>query len=93
MAGQKKTAAAVRLGLPADYVEFLESLKTRVRQAQTKAMLSVNHEMIALYWDIGRRIVERQEREDWGRAIVERLADDMQSAFSGMGGFSRTNVF
>ena len=92
MAGQKKTAAAVRLGLPADYVEFLESLKTRVRQAQTKAMLSVNHEMIAMYWDIGRRIVERQEHDGWGKNVVNRLASDLQQAFPGMGGFSSVNV-
>ncbi len=93
MAGQKKTAAAVRLGLPSDYVEFLESLKSRVRQSQTKAMLSVNRELIVLYWDIGRQIVERQEHSGWGRATVERLADDMRAAFPGMGGFSRSNVF
>jgi DUF1016 N-terminal domain len=42
-----------------DYASFLESLKSRVRQAQTKAMLSVNRELIQLYWDIGRLIVER----------------------------------
>ena len=93
MAGQNKTAAAVRLGLPSDYVEFLESLKTRVRQAQTKAMLSVNHEMIALYWDIGRQIVERQERDGWGKSVVDRLAADIQQAFPGIGGFSPSNVW
>ncbi|MFM9965531.1 MAG: DUF1016 N-terminal domain-containing protein [Planctomycetaceae bacterium] len=93
MAGQNKTAAAVRLGLPADYVEFLESLKTRVRQAQTKAMLSVNREMIALYWDIGRQIAERQERDGWGKSVVDRLAADIQQAFPGIGGFSPSNVW
>lgn len=50
-------------------------------------------ELIQLYWDLGRRIVERQETAGWGRAVVERLADDIQKAFPGLGGFSRTNVF
>ncbi|MBI1325404.1 DUF1016 family protein [bacterium] len=80
-------------GLPAEYAEFLESLKNRVRQAQTRAMLAVNREMIQLYWEIGREIVERQEQAGWGRAVVERLADDIQNAFPGMSGFSRSNVF
>lgn len=93
MARKKQPAPAVRLGLPTDYAEFLESLKVRVRQAQTKAMLSVNRELIALYWEIGHRIVDQQERESWGRATVERLADDLQKAFPGTGGFSRTNIF
>jgi hypothetical protein len=78
MARNKKTAPAMRLGLPADYAEFLESLKERVRQAQTKAMLSANRELIALDWDIGRRIVERQEHAGWGKSVVDRLASDLQ---------------
>ena len=89
----QKLVPAVRLGLPADYVEFLESLKACVRQSQTKAMLSVNREMIALYWDIGRQIVERQEREGWGKSVVDRLAADLQKAFPGIGGFSPSNVW
>jgi len=92
MARNKKTAPAMRLGLPADYAEFLESLKERVRQAQTKAMLSANRELIALDWDIGRRIVERQEHAGWGKSVVDRLASDLQKAFPGSGGFSASNV-
>ena len=49
MARKKDADAALRLGLPADYTDFLESLKARVRLSQTKAMLSVNRELIALY--------------------------------------------
>jgi predicted nuclease of restriction endonuclease-like (RecB) superfamily len=79
--------------LPAGYAELLEDLKSRVRTAQLKAALSVNREMIQLYWDIGRLIVERQEREGWGTAVIERLGADVQKAFPGLKGFSRTNVF
>jgi hypothetical protein len=93
MARKKKAELAAGPDLPADYADFLEALKNRVRQAQTKAMLAVNRELIKLYWDLGRRIVERQETAGWGRAVVERLADDIQKAFPGVGGFSRTNVF
>jgi hypothetical protein len=65
-------------GLPPGYGELLEDLKGRVRTAQLKAALSVNREMIQLYWDIGRLIVERQEKEGWGKGIVDRLAEDIQ---------------
>jgi predicted nuclease of restriction endonuclease-like (RecB) superfamily len=64
-----------------------------VQQAQTKAMLSVNRELIQLYWDIGRLIVERQEQAGWGQSVLEHLADDLQKALPGVGGFSRSNVF
>ena len=93
MARKKKHVASASTGLPADYPAFLESLKRRVQQAQTKAMLSVNRELIQLYWDIGREIVQRQEREGWGKGIVDRLARDLQRAFPGLQGFSSVNVW
>lgn len=93
MARKKKELALTSTGLPADYSVFLESLKSRVQQAQTKAMLSVNRELIQLYWDIGRLIVERQEREGWGKSVVERLASDLQKAFPGIQGFSKDNIW
>lgn len=93
MARKKTSGVVAATGLPADYRAFLESLKTRVRQAQTRAMLSVNRELIQLYWDIGREIVARQEQSGWGLSVLERLANDLQKALPGIGGFSRSNVF
>ena len=93
MARKSKDSALPSTGLPSDYPAFLESLKSRVQQAQTKSMLSVNRELIQLYWDIGREIVERQEQAGWGQSVLERLADDLQKALPGVGGFSRSNVF
>src|SRR5260221_14125600 len=75
------------------YAEFLEQLKNRVRLAQLKASLAVNSELIQLYWDIGKSIVEKQEQEGWRAQVIEKLCKDLQSAFPGIQGFSRTNVF
>jgi len=58
-----------------------------------KAMHSVNRELIQLYWDIGRLIVERQDQEGWGKSIVDRQANDIQKAFPGLQGFSTVNVW
>jgi predicted nuclease of restriction endonuclease-like (RecB) superfamily len=93
MARNRKTSNLEANGLPIDYATFLESLKSRIERAQTKAMLSVNRELIQLYWDIGREIVDRQERAGWGQSVLERLADDLQKALPGVSGFSRSNVF
>ncbi len=90
--GRKKVIPAESM-LPADYPAFLDELKQRVRQAQAKAVLTVNRELIQLYWDIGRLIVERQEREGWGKGVVDRLATDVQKAFPGLEGFSPRNVW
>ena len=70
------------------YRELLTDIRARVRVAQIKASLSVNRELIQLYWDIGEVIVSRQRSQGWGKSVVERLAADLQKEFPGMAGFS-----
>jgi len=79
--------------LPETYHVFLEDAKTRIRQSQIKAALSVNQELIKLHWWIGREIVKKQEIEGWKSQIIDRLCKDIQSEFPGLKGFSRSNVF
>lgn len=83
----KSTAA-----LPADYAPLLADIKARVQSARVKAGLAANRELLALYWDIGRLILDRQKREGWGAKVIDRLALDLQRAFPRMSGFSRTNL-
>lgn len=78
---------------PTGYGEFLNDLKVRIRAAQIKASLSVNRELIELYWSIGRDIVQRQQAEGWGKGVVDRLAGDLQKAFPGISGFSAGNIW
>src|SRR5258706_1755456 len=79
--------------VPDDYARLLDELRTRIRTAQVKAALSVNRELIDLYWHIGRSIVERQQSEGWGKSIVDRLARDIQQSFPGISGFSPRNIW
>ncbi len=90
---KKKNIRLATTGRPAGYAAFLESLKRRIQRAQATAILSVNRELIQLYWDIGRLICERQEQAGWGQSVLERLADELRKALPGIGGFSRSNVF
>ena len=78
--------------LPTKYFALLSEIKKRVRSAQYAALRSVNKELVALYWDIGRTIVGRQVDGSWGKAVVERLAADLQVEFPGVGGFSASNL-
>jgi len=78
--------------LPPDYPAFLQSLKERIRQAQVRAALSVNRELVLLYWQIGREILNRQEQEGWGAKVIDRLAQDLRQAFPQMKGFSPRNL-
>jgi hypothetical protein len=51
--------------VPDSYSQFLASLKTRIQTAQLHASLAVNRELVLLYWQIGRDILDRQARESW----------------------------
>ena len=77
--------------LPADYAAWLAELKTRIHVAQQRASLTVNRELVLLYWQIGRDILARQGREGWGSKVIERLAQDLRNAFPDMKGFSSRN--
>ncbi len=78
--------------LPATYPQLLADIKTRIRQARTRAALSVNAELIRLYWEIGGAIVERQRREGWGSRVITRLAADLRTCFPNLRGFSCANI-
>lgn len=79
--------------LAGDYQELLDDLKSRIRNARVRAAISVNRELIFLYWQIGHAILERQAQEGWGSKVIERLADDLRHEFSDMKGLSRANLF
>jgi len=81
------------LSNPAEYPRLLSAVKERIRSAQYEALKAVNKELVGLYWDIGRMIVERQDVEGWGKAVVDQLAADVQAEFPGIGGFSSSNLW
>src|SRR5258706_16298128 len=88
----KKSTSEKPALTPKGYDELLDTLKKRIRTAQVRAALSVNRELIFLYWGIGQEILARQEQEGWGAKIVERLAKDLHSEFPDVKGMSRTNL-
>lgn len=79
--------------VPEDYGSFLIEIKQRIRSAQYQALKAVNQQLIALYWDIGRLIVDRQQGASWGKSVVEQLAKDLQAEFPGITGFSAANLW
>jgi predicted nuclease of restriction endonuclease-like (RecB) superfamily len=79
--------------IPTDDSGLLGEIRERIRAAQYEALRAVNRELIGLYWDIGRLIVERQAGDSWGRAVVETLARDLQAEFPGLQGLSARNIW
>ena len=76
-----------------EYVVLFGEIKQCIRSGQYEALKAVNKELISLYWDIGKSIVERQKGETWGKSVVGQLAKDLQVEFPGVGGFSTANLW
>lgn len=76
-----------------DYGRFLHDIKQSIRSHQLQAMRAVNKELLALYWEIGKTIHEKQTELGWGKAVVETLAKDLQAEFPGRNGFSARNLW
>jgi predicted nuclease of restriction endonuclease-like (RecB) superfamily len=74
------------------YQDLLARLKNHIQTAQVRAALSVNRELVLLYWGIGKDILSRQKEYGWGTGVIDRLAKDLRSAFPYMHGFSARNL-
>lgn len=74
------------------YTTLLQEIKQRIGEAQTLAMLSVNAELIRLYWDIGRLIDQRQQAEGWGTGFIPKLSTDLRNELPEVKGFSKRNI-
>ncbi|MDR1227404.1 MAG: DUF1016 N-terminal domain-containing protein, partial [Azoarcus sp.] len=75
-----------------DYAPWLTDIKRRITAARQRAALAINAELIHIYWQIGRDILQRQSEQGWGSKVIERLARDLREAFPDMKGFSRANL-
>lgn len=75
-----------------NYAVLLQNLKAEISRARIKAHLSVNREMISLYWNIGNQILGRQKQEGWGSKVIENISKDLRSEFPEMKGLSARNL-
>ena len=79
--------------LSPEYLNFKNEITASIRSAQYEALKAVNKEMIALYWEVGKRITEQQTALGWGKSVVENLSRDIQKEFPGIQGFGVRNMW
>lgn len=75
------------------YRTWIKALKTKIQSARIKVALSVNAQLIALYWDLGKAISEKLESSNWGSKIIDQISIDLKHAFPDLKGFSRRNLY
>jgi len=75
-----------------DYVSFLTTIKQDIHNARIRAALSVNKELILLYWRIGHEILQRKRDLGWGSDVVKLLSQDLKREFPDIKGFGERNL-
>ena len=76
-----------------NFTTFVKEIKSKILSSQYEALKAVNKELINLYWDIGKNIVQKQEAFGWGKSVVKNLSEELQKEFVGMKGFSVQNLW
>lgn len=76
-----------------NFTSFVKEIKSKILSSQYEALKAVNKELINLYWDIGKKIVQKQEQFGWGKSVVKNLSEELQKEFVGMKGFSVQNLW
>jgi predicted nuclease of restriction endonuclease-like (RecB) superfamily len=76
-----------------DFNHFIIQIKDRIYKAQHEALKAANKELINLYFEIGKEIVDKQEQLGWGKSIVQELSKELQEEFPGTKGFSSANLW
>ena len=72
--------------------DFAEILAI-IHSSQARALASVNRELIAMYWEIGRIVSEKTASDGWGKSTVSSLAAFLQANILSSSGFSDKNIW
>lgn len=75
-----------------EYKSWISELKTRYKQAQIKASVAVNGELLKFYFELGKDISEKQFANSYGSAFYKTLSSDLITEFPDAKGFSPTNL-
>lgn len=84
---------ARNVNIDTDYLHWIDDVKTRYRQSQIKASLSVNSHVLEFYWGLGHDIVDIRSAHKYGSGIMDQISLDLKSEFSGEKGFSTQNLY
>jgi predicted nuclease of restriction endonuclease-like (RecB) superfamily len=76
-----------------DVQKDFQNIVHLIAEARHRAYQAVNHELVDLYWQIGKHVHERVAAQDWGKSVVKDLADFIARTEPNMKGFSAQNLW
>ncbi len=78
-----------------NYIEFLNRVSKVLEEARKRTVTEINTVMVETYWQVGRLIVEEEqrgkERAEYGEELIKRLSTDLTKKFGR--GFTTANLW
>ncbi len=78
--------------MPNGYNQWRLDIEALISLSKLRAAINVNTEMLTLYWNIGKQIIEKQELAGWGKQIITQLSKDLCSKYPDDRGYSERNL-
>lgn len=76
-----------------EYFSWISELKLKIHKVKRSVALSINTQLLELYWELGKELNEKQKYSDWGSNFIEHVAIDLRKEFPEIKGFSRRNLY
>ena len=78
-----------------DYTKLISSIGEILEEGRKQAFYSVNTILVKTYWEIGRKIIEYEqkgkERAEYGASLLTDVSKDLKNKLGK--GFSKSNVY
>jgi predicted nuclease of restriction endonuclease-like (RecB) superfamily len=71
------------------YFETVDNIKSELTAARNKAFTSANEHMICAYYNIGKKLIEK---DTWGSKFIDSLAKDLKISLPDVKGLSARNL-
>lgn len=78
--------------LPNGYSLWCRDIVTLIDTAKLNTAINVNMGTLSLYWSIGKRILDKQEKQGWGKQIIAQLSKDLSTCYPDDRGYSERNL-
>lgn len=78
--------------LPNGYDLWRKDIEALIDTAKLQTAINVNQGMLSLYWSIGKQIIDKQEKQGWGKKIIDQLSKDLMTKYPEDRGYSVRNL-
>lgn len=76
-----------------EYRDWIKSIKDKIHSAKNKVALTINQQLIELYWELGKDITTKISNSNWGSKVIDQISTDLKQEFPEMKGFSKRNLY